>query len=238
MLGLILDILCWNVRGLNDQARKDTVHATLSSTTCHIACIQETKLDFIDHQTAGYIGGFRLCSFSHRPATGTRGGILLLWDEDHVSISNIHIGTHLLSADVSIKSCGTVFKITTVYGPSSDADKESFLQEATAEMPADPHAKWLILGDFNLIYQACDKNNGNLNLRLMGKFRHALKSCELKEIKCTTGSTPEAMSGRTLLSSGWTERSVTPTGIWLSTIMVSTPSPLRSRTTARYCCQI
>ncbi|KAK1653855.1 hypothetical protein QYE76_071660 [Lolium multiflorum] len=142
---LILDIVCWNVRGLNDQARKDTVHATLSNTTYHIACIQETKLDFIDYQTAGYIGGFRLRSFAHRPVIGTRGGILLLWDEDHASISNIHIGTHLLSADVTI--CGTAFKITTVYDPSPDAEKASFLDEAIAEKPADNDAKWLILGD-------------------------------------------------------------------------------------------
>jgi exonuclease III len=127
MLSLILDIICWNVGGLNDQARKDTVHATIAQTTCHIACIQETKLDFIDHQTASYI--------AHRPAIGTRGGILLLWDEDHIHITNIHIGTHLLSADVTIRSCGTSFKITTVYGPSSDAEKRNFLDEAIAAKP-------------------------------------------------------------------------------------------------------
>jgi exonuclease III len=168
MLGLLLDIICWNVRGLNDQAPKDTVHATLAQTTCHISCLQETKLDFIDHQTAGYIGGFRLRSFAHRPATGTRGGILLLWDEDHVSITNIHIGTHLLSAEVTTLSCGTSFKLTTVYGPTADSEKAAFLEEALAAKPTDDNEKWLILGDFNLIYQAEDKNNGNLNLRLMG----------------------------------------------------------------------
>jgi exonuclease III len=159
------------------------VHATLAQTTCHIACIQETKLDFIDHQTAGYIGGHRLRSFAHRPATGTRGGILLLWDEDHVTITNIHIGTHLLSADVTTRSCGTTFRITTVYGPSVDSEKTAFLEEAIAAKSANEDDKWLILGDFNLIYQAEDKNNGNLNLRLMGQFRQALITCHLKEIK-------------------------------------------------------
>lgn len=181
---MIVPNLCiadWNTRGLNDQDRKDTVHAFLADTRCHIACIQETKLDFIDHQTAAYVGGFRLRSFAHRPAIGTRGGILLLWNEDHVDISNIHIGTHLISVNVVVHACGTSFKLTTVYGPSVDADKEVFLAEAIAAKPADD-SKWLIIGDFNLIYQAEDKSNDNLNFRLMGQFRRALTTCQLKEI--------------------------------------------------------
>jgi endonuclease/exonuclease/phosphatase family metal-dependent hydrolase len=38
------------------------------------------------------------------------------------------------------------------------------------------------MGDFNLIYKASDKNNLNLNRRLMGKFRAALDACELMEL--------------------------------------------------------
>ena len=33
------------------------------------------------------------------------------------------------------------------------------------------------------IYQAEDKSNGNLNLALMGRFRHALNTCDLRELK-------------------------------------------------------
>jgi hypothetical protein len=99
-----------------------------------------------------------------------------------VDISNIHIGTHLISANVSIRLCGTSFKLTTVYGPTDHAEKEAFLEEAIAAKPSDD-SKWLIIGDFNLIYQAEDKNNGNLNFRLMGLFRKALATCHLKELK-------------------------------------------------------
>ena len=38
MSDLVLDIADWNTRGLNDQARKDTVHDMFASTPCHIAC--------------------------------------------------------------------------------------------------------------------------------------------------------------------------------------------------------
>jgi hypothetical protein len=40
-----------------------------------------------------------------------------------------------------------------------------------------------MLGDFNLIYQAEDKNNSNLNCRLMGSFKDAIDDLRLKEIK-------------------------------------------------------
>jgi hypothetical protein len=30
--------------------------------------------------------------------------------------------------------------------------------------------KWIVLGDFNMILQAADKSNDNLNRRLMGAF--------------------------------------------------------------------
>jgi hypothetical protein len=37
------------------------------------------------------------------------------------------------------------------------------------------------MGDFNLIYEAHDKNNLNLNRRLMGQFRRTLDDYELLE---------------------------------------------------------
>jgi len=42
--------------------------------------------------------------------------------------------------------------------------------------------KWLLLGDFNLILQASDKSNDNLNRRLMGEFRSTINFLELKEL--------------------------------------------------------
>jgi hypothetical protein len=37
-------------------------------------------------------------------------------------------------------------------------------------------------GDFNLIYKAEDKNNGNLNRATMGRFRRLLNELKLKEL--------------------------------------------------------
>jgi endonuclease/exonuclease/phosphatase family metal-dependent hydrolase len=68
-----------------------------------------------------------------------------------------------------------------VYGPSRVNEKADFLTEIRNTKPP-PNTKWLILGDFNLIYRAEDKNNANLNLSRMRNFRSTLNSCNLKEV--------------------------------------------------------
>lgn len=42
--------------------------------------------------------------------------------------------------------------------------------------------KWLLLGDFNLIYRARDKNNSLINRTLMNRFKAVLDDLELKEL--------------------------------------------------------
>jgi exonuclease III len=88
MLEQLLNILGWNVRGLNDQDRRDTVHKTIASSSCQIVCLQETKLDSISSFDAAYIGGNQLKSFTKRHAIGTKEGILLLWDDSAAQITN------------------------------------------------------------------------------------------------------------------------------------------------------
>ncbi|PNT71000.1 hypothetical protein BRADI_2g21165v3 [Brachypodium distachyon] len=113
MIGPNLNILSWNVRGLNDPSRKDAVHATIADTPCHVACLQETKMAAISQSDAACIGGFRLAKHApHLPAEGTRGDILLLWDENSVALSDVSFGTYSASAMVTILECETYFKLT------------------------------------------------------------------------------------------------------------------------------
>uniref|UniRef100_A0A453F8Q5 Endonuclease/exonuclease/phosphatase domain-containing protein n=1 Tax=Aegilops tauschii subsp. strangulata TaxID=200361 RepID=A0A453F8Q5_AEGTS len=130
---------------------------------------------------ACFLGGYRLKGFAQRPAVGTRGGILLLWDEDHVCFENVHHGDFTLSAQITIISSNTSFKFTTVYGPTRNNLKDVFFQELKDEKPP-LGERWLVAGDFNQIYRARDKNRSNANRSRITHFRNALNFCELKEI--------------------------------------------------------
>jgi hypothetical protein len=46
--------------------------------------------------------------------------------------------------------------------------------------------RWLVFGNFNLIYQAADKSNNNLNRRMMSRFKTALDAMRLREL-CLSG---------------------------------------------------
>ena len=42
-----INFLSWNIRGLNCPDRRSTVNATIASSSCHVVCLPETKLDNI-----------------------------------------------------------------------------------------------------------------------------------------------------------------------------------------------
>ena len=78
---------------------------------------------------------------------------------------------------------GSWFWLTTVYGPVHDTCKDAFVAELAHAAPPSGEP-WLINRDFNIIYEARDKNNLNLNRRIMGMFRAAIDRVGLREIKC------------------------------------------------------
>jgi hypothetical protein len=85
-----------------------------------------------------------------------------------------------ISMEVRVRWDNSSFLPTIVYGPVDDADRPTFLAELNSIKPPGSSA-WIVMGDFNLIYEARDTNNFTLNCRLMGQFRRSLDECELME---------------------------------------------------------
>jgi hypothetical protein len=101
-----LDILCWNVYGLNAEARHSTVHETLASSSCHIIGLQETKLQLIDANLVLYLGSCRLPKLEFLPArgpSGKRGGVLLMWNTDFLDAQHIQVRSFSISAMMTLK---------------------------------------------------------------------------------------------------------------------------------------
>lgn len=176
-----LSIISWNVQGLNCPDRRTTVHEAIFASRCNLLCIQESKLAALDAATSAYLGGYRLKGFAFLPALGTRGGIILLWNEDTISASDIAVGEFYLSAMITLLNSDISFKLTKVYGPTDSRRKDDFFAELLAQKPA-TGTLWLANGDFNQIYKAWDKNKRNANISRINRFRNALNACELKEI--------------------------------------------------------
>jgi exonuclease III len=71
--------LYWNVRGLNDPVKRESVRQTILSTSVTLVCLQETK---IMNWTKGLLKdtmGYKLAKHTaHLPSQGASGGIHLV----------------------------------------------------------------------------------------------------------------------------------------------------------------
>lgn len=111
-----------------------------------------------------------------------QGGVLIAWDQDLILAEAPIKKTYSISLKLTLRLSNTVFWLTAVYGPTEDREKASFLNELMSCQPA-TSIPWLCIGDFNLICDASDKNNCNINRRQMREFRCALDASELLEIR-------------------------------------------------------
>jgi exonuclease III len=146
-----LDFISWNVRGLNSPAHYNTVHEMMLDTKCNLACLQETKLQNIYDGLARFLGGYKLDSFAFKPAMGTRGGILILWNSVVLVLQDIRIGRFSIPAQVTIPLTGATFLMTGVYEPTRHRLKDGFLRHIRRLKP-NAGEGWLLFGDFNMIY--------------------------------------------------------------------------------------
>lgn len=139
-------------------------------------------MEFVYSSTVLETLGSDFDEYVYLPANGTRGGILLAWKSRDVTITDPMFTTNTISARVKTPgSTSLPWWLSIVYGPQDNNAKIAFLQEIRDVRDACP-GPWLICGDFNMIYRDEDKNNDNLNRRMMGRFRHVLNDLALKEI--------------------------------------------------------
>jgi hypothetical protein len=117
--------------------------------------------------------------FDYLPAEETRGGILIAWNTAVMSITNISKDTFAITGEVHSAGHGAWW-LTVVYGPQSTPEKIQFLQELSERRSLCPGA-WLVIGDYNMILRASEKNNENLDRANMRRFRDFVNDQELKE---------------------------------------------------------
>ncbi|WVZ94677.1 hypothetical protein U9M48_040542 [Paspalum notatum var. saurae] len=172
-------ILVWNARGLNKKARRNSVRETILSSRPDIVYLQETKVAAVSSQLLLTVFGSAFDKFVSLPADGSRGGILIAWKGACCHAISSRVDRYSVSIQFAEQE-GRNWWFTGVYGPQEDEHKIQFLQELR-DIRALCAGPWMVAGEFNLIYQAADKNNANLNRAMMGRFRKFLDDTNLKE---------------------------------------------------------
>jgi exonuclease III len=207
MLGF--SFLVWNVRGLNNPAKRALVKESVISSSSSVVCFQESKLSAVNQSLIYELCGLDFDGFVFLPAEETRGGVIIAWKSALFRGDVVHIGTWSVTVNLCWLAANRSWSLTSVYGPQGDEEKLLFLEELSVIREI-CLGEWLIAGDFNLIAAAEDKNNSRINRRLLNAFRSKINDLELKEMY---------MFGRRYT---WSSEQARPTLVKLDRILVTT----------------
>src|SRR3954464_3503479 len=121
------NICCWNVRGLNSEARQRAVREKIEESRCAIICLRETKCTSIDQSFIHALCPRRFNQFSFVPSRGASGGILTIWN------SSIFDGLLVDSQDFGLvtkftsKHNAKTWTLVNVYAPCEQHSRDNFM---------------------------------------------------------------------------------------------------------------
>jgi exonuclease III len=148
-----------------------------------MVCLQETKIaNWTQLLYLETLGADLAQNVIFLPSTGASGGILIAASARFFRLHSLHTTANTISATVTMMADNTEWSITGVYGPQADNEKILFMQEIT-DLKQHMLPAWLLLGDFNLIYRAQDKNNGCINLTMLNRFKSTIDNLAVAQIE-------------------------------------------------------
>lgn len=148
---------------------------------CDIICLQETKKETFDVIFLKKICPAGFDSFEYLPSVGASGGILVAWKGALFKGNKIFSNDFCISLEFTSAHNNAQWILTAVYGPCTPEGKVIFVEWLkNIQMPQ--HIDWMILGDFNLIRKAEDRNKPGGNVAEMLLFNEAISLLGLNEI--------------------------------------------------------
>ncbi|XP_059623067.1 uncharacterized protein LOC132266231 [Cornus florida] len=122
-----IQIITWNVRGLNDSDKRRVVKAAIRKWNAYVICLQETKLASITDEVVKSLWGGRFVEWETLNASGTSGGILIMWDRRWLSRIKFWKGLFSLLRVFQMEddnfSCPLLIMINLFFGKSSTTSR-------------------------------------------------------------------------------------------------------------------
>jgi endonuclease/exonuclease/phosphatase family metal-dependent hydrolase len=158
------NILCWNVRGLNDKAKWEPIRNKIDESNANIFCLQETKKDDFDLHFIRKFAPKKFDKFEFCPSVGASGGILVCWASSYFSMHFIEKQQFAIRLSVTSTHNLEAWTLVVVYGPCRQPARDVFVNWLF-NLVIDEDDLWLLIGDFNF-YRSSDNRNrpgGNFN---------------------------------------------------------------------------
>jgi hypothetical protein len=204
----------WNIRGLNNTGRKNSLVSLIRGNTLDFVGVVETKNEVCLPSFLDSLGGNFQFKWQVLPASGTAGGTLLGVKDEFGVVSNVASLDFSLSCVVQNRKDRLIWKLVVVYDSPYEVKKVAFIDELHLILEG-----WqgpiMLGGDFNLCRFSTDKNNGNINQKFSDYFNDWVNKWGLVELdpcnrkftwsnnQCTLVM---AKLDRVFVSTGWGSR--------------------------------
>jgi exonuclease III len=158
-----MKIITWNIRGLNGRSKQKLLRDLIIAEKPDILLLQETKCTSEDmDKLLPYC--WKQGKVVSIDATGTAGGLAILWNTNTIILDNFITTKWSIMADYRLIGSNRPGHLTNVYGPASPRDKQAFLRSLRYVDNLAQHKNKLIGGDFNIIRSLEEKRGGSRRL--------------------------------------------------------------------------
>jgi hypothetical protein len=183
---MMFKILSWNVRGLNEEAKRLRVRNLLSLWKVDIVCLQETKISWFTPSLVHSLWRCPYVDWCFVAAEGASGGILLMWDRRVVSKIDVCLGSYVAACSFRNVEDGLVWAFAGVYGPNRDNLRRRLWEELAGlmslwDMP------WCIGGDFNVTLYHSERSGVVTRRRAVAVFADFIEEQGLMNLPLSGG---------------------------------------------------
>ena len=175
---MIIKILSWNVRGVNDAEKRKLIKSVIRSQRAELVCLQETKVQTMTMNLVKSLGVGSCLKWVSVNANGAVGEILVFSDFRVLELVDLKVGEFSISC--RFRNCEDDFMwvFTGVYGPCSWKDKEGLWEELGA-IRGLWNDLWCVGGDFNAIRFLVERTNGSRLNAQMRRFLEVINDFEV-----------------------------------------------------------
>lgn len=149
-----------------------------------VACLQETQLGLTSSTSIKIqdFWGNSNCDFEVIEATGRSEGLLTIWDNQQFTVTKIiRSRFFLIVIGPCIDSSGDL-AIVNVYAPQSATMKKKLWDELSL-IKANRNARWIIMGDFNVVRRQTERVNSRFCPNSVDDFNQFINNNSLQDLR-------------------------------------------------------
>ena len=162
-----MNILVWNVRGLNHPLKQNEVASRIRKLNISLVCLLETRVKF--HKMQGIVGKmFPGWSIFHNYEYARNGRIWMIW-RDVVKVSLISTSDQSITSMIEYDT--KKFILSGIYGCNEGVDRKKLWRHLESIYNEGYTEPWMLAGDYNVIATAEESCPFNANFGINADMR-------------------------------------------------------------------